>query len=167
LTSLGHPIQFQPVSRLGYLTAPTSLNGGQQNFAGCLAVSWAGTLYIHFWRLLPPNGILPAAKVTLRLSLAFSYIGSTALQQRASARLCGVMVLQNFCRGCHLYSAGRPSRWASAHILVIIIISGLLNVRGQNDMSEDSIYDGKNCRGSVTAAVGFTTLDYVAIFHSH
>jgi len=148
LTSLGHPIQFQPVSRLGYLTAPTSLNGGQQNFAGCLAVSWAGTLCI-------------------RPSLAFSYIGSTALQQRASARLCGVMVLQNFCRGCHLYSAGRPSRWASAHILVIIIISGLLNVRGQNDMSEDSIYDGKNCRGSVTAAVGFTTLDYVAIFHSH
>ena len=34
-------------------TTPTSLNGGQQNFAGCLAVSWAGTLYIHFWRLLP------------------------------------------------------------------------------------------------------------------
>jgi len=24
-------------------------------------------------------------------------------------------------RGCHLYSAGRPSRWAVAHILVIII----------------------------------------------
>jgi len=45
----------------------------------------------------------------------------TALQQGASARLCSVvqeMELRNFHRGCHLYSAGRPSRWASAHILV-------------------------------------------------
>ena len=24
-------------------------------------------------------------------------------------------------RGCHLYSTGRPSRWASAHILVIVL----------------------------------------------
>ena len=49
----------------------------------------------------------------------------TALQQRASAKLWGVvqgMELENFRRGRHLYSAGRPSRWASAHILVIIII---------------------------------------------
>jgi len=44
-----------------------------------------------------------------------------ALQQRASAKLCGVVQgieLRNFHRGRHLYSAGRPSRWASAHILV-------------------------------------------------
>jgi len=37
----------------------------------------------------------------------------TALQPRASAKLCGVvqgMELWNFCRGRHLYSAGRPSR---------------------------------------------------------
>jgi len=42
----------------------------------------------------------------------------TALQQRASAKLCSVvegMELQNFCRGRHLYSAGRPSRWSSAN----------------------------------------------------
>jgi len=46
----------------------------------------------------------------------------TALQQRASAKLCGVvqgLELRNFRRGCHLYSAVRPSRWASAHVLVI------------------------------------------------
>ena len=47
----------------------------------------------------------------------------TALQQRTSAKLCGVVGLQgmelpNFRRGCHLYPAGRPSRWASAHIPV-------------------------------------------------
>jgi len=44
----GQPSKFQPISCLGFVTAPTSLNGGQQNFARCLAVSWAGTLYIHF-----------------------------------------------------------------------------------------------------------------------
>jgi len=45
----------------------------------------------------------------------------TALQQRASAKLYGVvqwMELPNFSRRRHLYSTGRPSRWASAHILV-------------------------------------------------
>ena len=45
-----------------------------------------------------------------------------AVQQRASAKLCGAeqgMELRNFRRGRHLYSAGRPSRWASAHILVL------------------------------------------------
>jgi len=35
-----------------------------------------GTLYIHFWGLLPPKAILPAAKFTLRPSFALSYIGS-------------------------------------------------------------------------------------------
>jgi len=55
-----------------------SLTGGQPNFARCLAVSCAATLYIHFRRLLPPeiDRILPGAKFALRPSLAFSYIGS-------------------------------------------------------------------------------------------
>ena len=44
---------FQRVPRLGFVTAPTSLNGCQPNFARCLAVSWAGTLYMHFRGLLP------------------------------------------------------------------------------------------------------------------
>jgi len=48
---LGHPRKFQLVSRLGFVTASTSLTGGQPNVAWCLAVSWAGTLYIHFRRL--------------------------------------------------------------------------------------------------------------------
>ena len=45
----------------------------------------------------------------------------TALQQRALAKLCSVergMELQNFRSGRRLYSAGRPSHWASADILV-------------------------------------------------
>jgi len=46
----------------------------------------------------------------------------TALQQRAWAKLYGVvqgMELRNFRRRRHLYSAERPSRWASAHIIVL------------------------------------------------
>jgi len=47
----------------------------------------------------------------------------TALEQWASAKVCGVvhaMELRNFHRGRHLYSAGRPSHWALAHILVLL-----------------------------------------------
>jgi len=73
--NLGHPSRFQRVSRLGFVTAATSLNRSQPNFARCLAVSWAATLYIHFRGLLPLNEILPGAKFTLRPSLTFSYIG--------------------------------------------------------------------------------------------
>jgi len=45
----------------------------------------------------------------------------TALERRVWAKFCCVvqgMELRNFCRGRHLYSAVRPSRLASAHILV-------------------------------------------------
>jgi len=45
--SLRHPSKFQRVWRLAFVTAATSLTRDQPNFAWCLAVSWAGTLYIH------------------------------------------------------------------------------------------------------------------------
>ena len=86
LASLGHLSKFQRVLHLGFVTAPTSLNGRQPNFAQCLAVSWDGTLYIHFRGLLPANGILPAAKFTLRPSLPFSYIGSVTARHSSSRR---------------------------------------------------------------------------------
>jgi len=50
--SLGHPSKFQWVSRHAFITAATLLTGGWPNFAQCLAVSWAGTLYT-FLGLLP------------------------------------------------------------------------------------------------------------------
>ena len=77
-TSLGHPSKFQRVSRLAFVTAVTSLTGGQLNFVWCLAISCAGALYIHFWELLPPDGILPGAEFILHQSLAFSYGGLLA-----------------------------------------------------------------------------------------
>jgi len=124
LTSLGHPCKFQRVSRLSSVTAATSLTGSQPNFARCLAVSWAATLYIHFLGILPPNGILPGAKVTLRPSLAFSYIASVTARHSSSGHQPNVAALS---RGRHLYSAGRPSRWALAHILVIFLLLAMSN----------------------------------------
>jgi len=53
LASLGHPSKFQWVSRLAFVIAATSLTGSQPNFARCLAISWAATLYIHFRGLCP------------------------------------------------------------------------------------------------------------------
>jgi len=48
---------------------------------------------IHFRGLLSPDGILPGAKFTLRLSLAFSYIGSVTARHSSSGvsqtLLCG------------------------------------------------------------------------------
>jgi len=90
LASFGHPRKFQRVLCLGFVTASTSLNGGQPNFAPCLAVPLAGIPYIHFWGLLP----LPGAKFTLHPSLACFYIGSVTAQHSSSvctsAKLCGM-----------------------------------------------------------------------------
>ena len=74
---------------LGVITALTSLNGGQPNFARCDCRLLGGTLRIL--GLLPANGILLGAMFTLRPSHAFSYIGSvTAIEQWELAKLCGV-----------------------------------------------------------------------------
>jgi len=86
LAGLGHQSKFQRVSHLGFVTAVTSFTRGQPNFARCLAISWAGTLYIHFWGLLSPDGILPGANFILHPSLAFSYIGSITARHSTSGR---------------------------------------------------------------------------------
>jgi len=77
LASLVHPSKFQRVWHLGFITAPTSLNGCQRNFARYLAVSWTGTLYIHFRELFPPNGILPGEKFTLRSPILAALLHGT------------------------------------------------------------------------------------------
>jgi len=52
------------------------------------------TLYIHFRRLWPPNGILPGIKFTLRPRIAFSYIGSVTARHSSS-------LLSIFRKLCH------------------------------------------------------------------
>ena len=120
--SLGTPANFNGFRVLASLLHRRPLNGSQPNFARCLAISCAGTLYIHFWGFLPPNGSLLHAKFTLRASLAFSYIPRLLHGTRAV----GVSQTAAVNRGRHLYSAGRPPRSASAHILVVAWFAVLL-----------------------------------------
>jgi len=46
LEGLWNQSKFQRGSPVGFVTAATSLNGSQPNFARCLAVCWAGIIYI-------------------------------------------------------------------------------------------------------------------------
>ena len=86
MASLGHPCKFQRVSLRGSVTASKLLNGGQQNFAVCLAVSWAGTLYMHFGGCCPLTEF--CVQVLRSLILAALLHGTPA----ASA-------IQTLCRG--------------------------------------------------------------------
>jgi len=86
LAILGNPSKFQRVSRLGFVTAPTSLNGGQPNFTRCLHDRLLGWYIIYFLRVLAPLLILPGAIFTLRPSLALSYIGSVTACYSSSER---------------------------------------------------------------------------------
>jgi len=75
LASLGRPRKFQRVSRVGFVTAPTSLNWRQPNFAICLALPCAVYTLLG---LLPPDGILPAVKFTASKSSVLLYWRVTA-----------------------------------------------------------------------------------------
>jgi len=106
---LGHPSKFQGVSHLAFVTAATSLTGVQPNVARCLEVSWAGILYIHFRGLSPPDGILPGAKFTLCLSLAFSYIGSVTVRHSSSGRQKNCSVVSSRDRAAIQFYIGRSN----------------------------------------------------------
>jgi len=121
--SLGHPSKFQQVSHVGFVTAATLLTGGKPN----LHDVWqsAGLLrYIYIFRGSYPLTEICHVQDSLYVQGLHSAILALLVHGTAawtSAKLCGVvhrMELGNFCRGQHLYSAGHPSRWASAHILV-------------------------------------------------
>ena len=120
LASLRHRSKFQRVSRLRFVTAATSLTGGQRNLARCLTVSWAGRHGIY-----TSSGALAPWRNFATCKIHFASKSCVLLYCRyctASVKICGMlqgMVLRNFRRVRHLYSARRPSRWGSTHILVI------------------------------------------------
>jgi len=69
---------------------------------------------IHtFLGLLPRYGIFPGAIFTLRPSFTLFYVGSVTARHWSSGRQSNFAALS---RERHLYSAGRPSRWALVHI---------------------------------------------------
>ena len=98
---LGHPSKFQWVSHLGFITAYRRSVEVNQT----LHDVWPSpglVRYIHFLEHLPPNGILPVAKI--------------------------FAIWSAFNRVHHLYLAGRPSHWASAHMLVdldMYVVNGI------------------------------------------
>jgi len=114
------PSAHHCITSSGYIFT-TKAYGSQPNFGRRLAVSWAGTLYIHCWGRMPPNGILPGAKFTLRPSLAFSYICRVIARHSSSGRQPNSAAgykewnYGTFTDGA-IYMAVRPSRWTSAHI---------------------------------------------------
>ena len=124
----GTPANFNGFRVLTSFTAATSFTGGQPNFARCLAVSCAATQYVSLY--IFGGGFCPLTEFCQVEDLrSTSYIGSvisrhSTVQQRASAKLCGMVQrieLRKFRRRRNLHSAGRPSRWASAHILVVFL----------------------------------------------
>jgi len=123
----------------------TSLNGSQPNFARCLADCWAGIIYILFGGSCPWQNF-SRCKIHFRSKscvLLYWQRYCTALQQRASAKLCGVvqgMELRNFRRRCHLYWAARSWRWALAHILVLVIIWTLFTCTETTQAARLSVY---------------------------
>ena len=100
----GHPSKFQRVLHLGIVTAPTSLSICQLNFAQCLAV------LVHYIYVF--GGSCPL--------MQFCHVQWSSGHQPNFAA---------FSRGRHLYSAGRPSRWASAHILVDVCLYVRMSIR--------------------------------------
>ena len=86
-----HPSKFQWVSRYGFVTAATSFSGGQPHFVRCMAVSWAGSRYMHF-RGLPLDGISPRANSLCAQVLRSPILAALlhSLESWSSAKLCGV-----------------------------------------------------------------------------
>jgi len=115
-TSLGHSHQIS----MGF--------GSWLHYCTAVAQRRSTTLCTMFGRLLgcytiytlsrdrARSGMLPSAEFTFRQSLAFSGFCSVfTARQSSSGRQPNFAA---FSRGRHLHLAGRPSRWASAHILV-------------------------------------------------
>jgi len=109
------PQEISTVSRVGFVTAPTSLNGRQPNFSRCLTVSWAGTLYMHFLWAPAPKGSLPGAKFTSRPSLALSYNVSVIVRHSSSGR-------QPNLAAWYLHTTGRPSRSTLGSRIVYFVL---------------------------------------------
>jgi len=118
LASLGHTSKFQWVSCAGFVIAASSLTGGQPNFAHV----WLSLGLLHYIYIFGGLARQNFARCKIHFTskscvLVYWQHYCTALQQQASAKLCGAvqgMELPNFRRGCHLHLAGRPSRWTSA-----------------------------------------------------
>jgi len=102
-----HPSKFQLVSRHGFVSAPTSLNRRQPNFARYLAVFWAGTLteFCHMQNSLCVQVLRsPILAALLRGTRAVIVSQSLWRGTRNGITELSLLVILN--RGHHLYSEG-------------------------------------------------------------
>jgi len=121
--SLVHPNKFQRASRVGFVTAATSITGGQRNFALCLAVYGL----VAWYTIYTLGGSCPLTEFcqvenSLYVQVLRSPIFAALLQHTPATGVSetlrrGIhgMELRNFRRRRHLYLAGRPSRWPCPH----------------------------------------------------
>jgi len=121
----GAPSKFQRVSHVGFVTAPTSLNGGQLNFVWCLAVSLAGTLYIHFQGLLLLREFCQVQNSLCLQVLRYPVLAALLCSTRV------VSVMQTLRHGIFTRQDGHPMipfdiGWSNC--LVVIIITKLTSV---------------------------------------
>jgi len=109
-------------SRVGFVTAATSLNANPT-----LHDVWPSPGLTHYIYIF--GGSCPWRNFArCKIHFASKFCACTALWQRVTAKLCGVEPLK---RRRHLHSAGRPSRWASAYILVFLLLLPTLPLCGE------------------------------------
>jgi len=113
----GTPSNFNGVCVFASLLQ-TALTGGQPILARCLAISWAGTLFIHLWGSCPLTEFCQVQN-----SLCIQVLHSILAALLHGTRAAGIS--QNLCHATRNeiteLSAGRPLRCASAHILVPVL----------------------------------------------
>ena len=144
----------------GTPATPTSLSAGQPNFARCLAISWAGTLYRYIFGGSCPDRILPGAKFTASTSWVLLYWQRycTALNHWASTKLCGVQQ-----RAPPIFSRAAITLGIGLHSSLILkdpcrffekakIIKNPLSTQPNKELHQNwkPLFRGKNLRGTAS-----------------
>jgi len=86
---IGSFVWGTPANFNGFRVLPSLLQGRRSPDANHSLHVWPSpglAHYVYIFGVLPPKGILPAAKFTLRPSFALSYIGSITARQSNSGR---------------------------------------------------------------------------------
>jgi len=125
---IGSGVWGTPANFNGFRVLPSLLQGRRSPEANqTLHDVWPSSWLVHYIYIF--GGSFPLTEIwpvqylryvqVLRSPLLAALLhGTPAAGVSQTLRHGQGMELRNFRRGRHLYSAGRPSRWASAHILV-------------------------------------------------
>ena len=113
----GTPANFNGFIVLALLLQRRRCNGGQPNFARCLAVYWAGTLYIHFRGSCHLTDFCQMQN-SHSVQVLRSPIGTVTARHWSSGHRLNFAACDKERNYGTFAPRWRPSRWASAHILV-------------------------------------------------